>query len=139
MSMFDVEHLDLVDVLDKGSPNLERIAIRAMADCDLRDYILLIGHRNIDGSASPIKDNMLWFGPALIKEGDWIFVYTAPGQTRIEPIEGSATRSKLHSIHWGKDHTIFQNGALVPMLCEISAVAIPEIPTPKKHDKRLTY
>jgi hypothetical protein len=136
MSLFGVEHLDIIDVLDKGSPNLERIAIYVKENCDLRDYILLIGHRNIDGSATPIKDNMLWFGVAELNKGDWIFVYTAPGTTTIQPIEG--TNSKLHSIHWGKDHTIFQNGGLVPMLCQISGVAMPEIPQPQAHDKRLT-
>lgn len=136
MSIFGVDHLEIIDVLDKGSPNLERIAIYVADNCNLRDYILLIGYRNIDGSATPIKDNMLWFGSAELSAGDWIFVYTAPGKTTIESIEDSP--SKLHSIHWGKDHTIFQNGAIVPMICQLSAVSMPEVPQPMPHDKRLT-
>jgi hypothetical protein len=136
MSVLGVEYLNMVDVLDKGVPNLERIAIYARESCNLRDYILLIGHRNMDGSASPIKDNMLWFGAADIDRGDWIFVYTAPGKTTIQPIEG--TSSKLHSIHWGKDHTIFQDGALVPMLCQVDGVAMPDIPQPQAQNRRLS-
>lgn len=129
--------LKILDVLDAGLPNLERIAIYATAHCDLREYVLLIGHRNIDGSATPIKDNMLWFGAATLNPGDWIYVYTAHGQTTTQPIEN--TLCKLHSIHWGKDHTVFQNGALVPMLCHISDIAMPTIPIPLAHSKQLNF
>ncbi|NNG60166.1 hypothetical protein HKD51_01065 [Pseudomonas fragi] len=127
--------LKILDVLDPGSPNLERIAIYATSHCDLREYVLLIGHRNMDGSATPIKDNMLWFGAASLNPGDWIYIYTAQGQTTTQLIEG--TSSKLHSIHWGKDHTVFQNGALIPMLCQISSIAMPSIPLPLAHTKQI--
>lgn len=95
----------------------------------------MIGHRNIDGTGTPIKDNMIWLGGAQLNPGDWLFVYTAAGQTTPQLIEG--TTSMLYSIYWGKDHTIFQNNGLVPMLCQIGMIAMPQIPLPQAQNNRL--
>ena len=123
-----MSQLQLFEVQDPGVPNKEKIAIYVLEECDLADYCLLIGHKNLDGSASPIQDCMLWFGRGWVSPGDWIFVYTAPGKARVEDLDNSC---RLISIHWGKDKTVFQNRTLVPMLCRIGVTALPPEPEAK--------
>jgi hypothetical protein len=123
-----MSQLQLMEVQDPGVPNLERIAIHVNEACDLGDYCLLIGHKNLDGSASPLQDSMFWFGRGWVSQGDWIFVYTAPGKTAVHDLEKP---SRLISAHWGKDKTIFQNRTLVPMLCKIGETILPPEPEAK--------
>ncbi|MNC09765.1 hypothetical protein D3C76_1434690 [compost metagenome] len=137
MDEFPVESLQLYDVQDPGSPNLERIAIYVKEGCDLGNYCLMIGFRNLDGSASPMKDNMLWFGRGIVNAGDWIFIYTAPGTPRIIDLPDQSGR--LISIHWGKDQTVFQNKSLVPMLCQFGGISTPPLPEPQAQTMRITY
>lgn len=118
--------LNIYDVQDMGKPNLECVSINVLMPCDIGDYCLLIGHQNPDGSASPMKDHMLWFGRGWVNKGDWIFVYTGPGQTRVNPIPD--TNNRVFCIYWGKEHTIFQNRAIVPMLCKLTDVVLPRQP-----------
>lgn len=120
--------LQIFEVQDPGTPNLERVAILVLEACDMGDYCLLIGHKNLDGSASPLQDHMLWFGRGWVSPGDWIFVYTAPGVASVNKLEEA---SRLLSVHWGKEKTVFQNRTLVPMLCQIGETLLPPEPEAK--------
>ncbi|QHC93409.1 hypothetical protein PspR84_01780 [Pseudomonas sp. R84] len=133
--LFDtITSLQIINVFDHGVPNMERIGIYVKEPCDLGEYCLFIGLPAADGSTSPIKDHMLWFGNGFVNPGDWLFVYTASGNTTIHPnglpSAGSSISPRLISIHWGKDHTIFQNRALVPMLIRMNGLSTPAAPKP---------
>jgi len=133
--IFDsINSLYIHNVMDHGVANLERITIYVKEACDLGEYCLFLGMPTVDGSTTPLKDNMLWFGNGFVNPGDWIFVYTASGTTTIHPnglpSAGSSIQPRLISLHWGKDHTIFQNRALVPMLIRMSGLSMPAPPEP---------
>lgn len=113
--------LNLVNVLDRGVPNKERIAISANEFVSLGEYGLMIGVGNSLGSAAPIKDNMLWFGDGYLTKGDWLFVYTGPGTPRRDPF---ANGNSIVSAYWGKDHTVFYSPDLVPILFRVGEVAV---------------
>jgi hypothetical protein len=129
-----ITSLQLMNVHDHGVPNLERIAIHVREACDLGEYCLFIGLPAADGSVAPLKDHMLWFGNGFVNPGDWIFVYTASGFTTVQPYglppAGSSIQPRLINIHWGKDHTMFQNRALVPMLIRMNGLNMPAPPQP---------
>jgi len=127
MTYSELGPLTIFDVLDPGQPNLERVAIYVTEECDLGNYCLGLAHRNFDGTSTPVRDQVFWFGSGYVQAEDWIFVYTAAGTLHIE--KNPSGNSHFH-VHWGKDHTIFQNRALVPMLIEINATAIPPLPQP---------
>lgn len=120
--------LHLWGVQDAGVPNKELIAIFVEEDCNLGNYCVLIGHQHMDGTATPIQDHMFWFGKAQVRAGDWIFIYTAPGKSRIEKIDED---SNVISVHWNKDKTVFQNRTLIPILCKLSEISFPPEPEPK--------
>jgi hypothetical protein len=134
MGIGTIENLQIVDVFDHGVPNLERIAIYVKAPCDLGEYCLFLGLPSVDGTTSPIRDHMLWFGHGFVNVGDWVLVYTASGTTTVVPNglpkAGTSIQPRVISVHWGKNHTVFQNRALTPMLIRINGMAVPATPAP---------
>jgi hypothetical protein len=118
-----IEEMTVFDVADRGVPNQERIVIRANGPVSLGRYGLMLGVKASFGSAFPIRDNLLWFGDAALWEGDWLFVYTGPGESRVSQIPN--TNGRIVSVHWGRAQTILQNQALVPILFRLDAVQVP--------------
>ncbi len=134
MSIVQVKSLEIIQVGNHGVPNHEHIAIYVEEHCDLSEFCILVGLAGLDGYATPVKDHMLWFGHELVNPGDWILVYTAAGSTRISPTPADMKAppgARVISIHWGKDHTIFQNRSLVPMIVQIAAIGLEEQPAPQ--------
>lgn len=113
-----------VDVHDRGVPNQERIVLYANDTVNLGQYGLMIGIRSTGNSAVPIRDNFLWFGDAIINKGDWIFIYTGPGEAKSTELPNSTNR--LYSIHWGRQKTILHHDDLVPIFFRVDAVQIPD-------------
>lgn len=128
-----IEALKLADVLDHGKPNLERVAIYVQHPCDLSEYCLFLTMPEANSPVAPVRDHMLWFGNGFVNTGDWIFVYTASGSTTITPgvlKAGASIQPRIINIHWGKDHTVFQNRAVSPLLVKIGALAALAPPPP---------
>jgi hypothetical protein len=119
-----ITELELVGTFDRGLPNQERIVIIANQTSNLGQYGLMIGVRGPNGMAFPIRDNLLWFGDALVNKGDWIFVYTGPGEARTTLLPN--TQERLYSIHWGRKETILHHHDLVPILFRVDAVYVPQ-------------
>jgi hypothetical protein len=133
MAIGFVDSLRLVDVLDHGKPNLERVAIYVEKPCELSEYCLFLTMSVSSEPVAPIRDHMLWFGSGSVNPGDWIFVYTASGSTTITPnpqARYGGPTPNIINIHWGKDHTVFQNRSVNPVLVKISAIAAMAPPAP---------
>lgn len=126
MIMFNIDELQLYGVYDSGIPNLERIVIRVLQSVDMGEFGLMLGIRGHGGSAIPIQDNMLWFGHGYLSAGDWIFVYTSPGQAKV--IDVPNTEGRIVSVHWGKSVTIFNGPEFLPILFRIGAIQVPPVP-----------
>lgn len=135
MSFAEVDDLKLVEIQYPGQANYERIVISVLKFCDLAEYCMFLTMPTTDGTSVPVKDHMLWFGHGSVNPGDWVIVYTGSGSTTIIPhgplVAGGAIQSRLINIHWGKDHTIFQNRALTPALVKIGGVGGMPQPTPQ--------
>lgn len=129
-----IKDLQIRDVVDHGVPNLERIAIYVNETCELGQYCLFLGMPGVDGTTAPLKDHMLWFGHGWVHSGDWLFIYTASGTTTVEPngyaAPGTSIQPRIINIHWGKDHTVFHNRAIVPMLIRMNGLNVPADPKP---------
>ena len=129
MTIETLNTLQIVEVQNGGIPNQERVAIYVHQFCNLVEYCLMLSMPTPDGGAMPVKDHMLWFGPGWVNPGDWIFVYTAGGTTTINPgpqlVAGGSIQPRVINLHWGKDHTLFQNRALSPMLVRLNGVSSP--------------
>jgi len=119
-----ITELTIIGVFDRGIPNQERIVLLPNQDLNLGQYGLMIGVRGQASMAFPIRDNMLWFGDGLVNKGDWIFVYTGPGEAKTTMLPNNQER--LYSIHWGRKETILHHPDLVPILFRVDAVYVPQ-------------
>jgi len=129
MTIEAITCLQIVEVQSPGVANHERVAIYVHQPCNLGEYCLMLSLPTPEGGAIPVKDHMLWFGPGWVNPGDWLMVYTASGVTTINPgggvTAGGTIQPRVINLHWGKDHTIFQNRALSPLLVRLGAVGTP--------------
>ena len=123
MIVLPVTELTIIGVYERGIANQERIVIFVNENLNLGQYGLMIGVRSVRNTAFPIRDNLLWFGDGLVNKGDWIFVYTGPGEPKTTTLPN--TTGTLYSIHWGRDKTILNHQDLVPMLFRVDAVQTP--------------
>lgn len=119
----DITELTVVGTFDRGIPNQERVVLRVNDMVNMAQFALLLGIRQQHGAAVPIRDNFYWFGDGVVSRGDWIFVYTGPGEGRMNDLPG--TTEKLYTIHWGRPQTILTSIEIVPVLIRLDAVQIP--------------
>jgi len=126
MSTFDINELQMFGVYDAGKANLERVVIRALQQVNLGDFGLMLGIGGHDGSAIPIRDNMLWFGHGVVEINDWLFIYTGAGETKVSDVPN--TNERIISLHWGRSLTIFNGPEFLPILFRIDGVQFPYVP-----------
>lgn len=119
-----VTEITVVGVFDRGIPNQERIVLRVNDTVNLGQYGLMVGVRGGNGAAFPIRDNLLWFGDGFVNSGDWIFVYTGPGEPRATTLPN--TQERLYSLHWGRTQTMLHHRDVVPILFRVDAVQVPQ-------------
>lgn len=117
------EELNFVGIHDAGVPNLERVVLQANRSASLANYMIVAALRGNGQSAIPLPDNALWLGNLTVSAGDWIYIYTSPGQAQITPLPNSMI--KMVSLYWGKNQTIFQGAHLTAALVQISKVQHP--------------
>lgn len=134
MIVGDINEIKIIGVYDRGIPNQERIVLYAEETVNLGQYGLMIGIRAQGNTAFPIRDNLFWFGDAIITKGDWIFVYTGPGTPTGTNLPN--TQQHAYTIHWGRSTTILASNEVVPILFRVDAVHIPlgpaMLPNPSK-------
>jgi len=123
MIVTSLTELLLYPVADRGVPNSERLPILVREHIDIGRYGLMVGSSGVNGLAVPFQDNFFWFGDGLVNPGDWILVYTGGGVPRTDDWS-QPPGSKVYTVHWGKDKTIFANSSVVPILFRIDAVGV---------------
>ena len=118
----EITELLVRGAFDRGIPNQERIVLQANATVDLGQFALLLGIRQQPGFAVPLRDNFFWFGDGIVSRGDWIFVYTGPGEGRSHSVPG--TTEKLYTAHWGRKTTVLSSVEVVPIIVRFDGVQI---------------
>lgn len=121
MILENLTELTIADVLDRGVPNKECIAIQVNSPLNTLQYGILLGTATPNTSTVfPIRDNYYWFGEAILNAGDWIFLYTGSGNSRVgQSIDGL---SQLYSLYWGRPMTMFYDSNVIPVLFRMDAI-----------------
>jgi hypothetical protein len=124
-----IPELQLVGVYDRGKANLERIALRAHATIDVVQYALLAGTVAITPEARfiyPARDLLFYFGAGVVKAGEWILVYTGPGEGLTTTMTN--TDETVYVVHWGRPNTIFADSRISAALVRLDAIEV--VPPP---------
>jgi len=126
MILEQLTELKIVDVLDRGVPNKECIAISVKANLNTAPYGVLLGvTANNQSLAVPARDNFFWFGEGLINTGDWIFLYTGSGEPSVtRTVDGL---SNIYTLYWGRPMTMFYNLSFVPTLFRMDSVQVAPV------------
>lgn len=123
--MNQITELTMWGVYDAGKPNMERVVLYVEQETEMGNFALLTGLRSNNGGGIPLQDNFFWFGNAVLKRGDWVFVYTAPGTPQKSPLPGS--ENFIHTLHMGKKNTVFNSTVLTPMLVRMDGLQMPTV------------
>ncbi len=123
MIVADLKELLLHPVADRAIPNSERIPIQVNEQLNLGQYGVMVGYAGPNGFATPIRDNLYWFGDGLVNPGDWIFLYTGNGSPRTTEW-GQSPGNKIYTIHWGRPKTMFANSQIVPLIFRADAAVV---------------
>lgn len=126
MIVNDITELSIVDVLGRGVPNEESIALRVKERVNLGQYGIMLGVHSHSRLARPLQDSLFWFGDGMVDEGDWIFVNTGDGESRVT--KSTDQLNSIFSVFWNKASTVFANSNVVPILFRVDAVDILEPP-----------
>ena len=122
MIVGDISELRMMGVFHRGTPNEERIVFKVNEPVNMGQFGIMLGIKQQAGYAIPIKDNLYWFDDGYVNMGDWIFVYTGPGEARVADLP--ANKEKLYSLHWGRNRTILLQPEIVPILFRVDAVIV---------------
>ena len=133
-----ITEMTVIGAYDRGVPNQERIVLRANGAVSLGQFALFLGIRQESGFVTPIRDNFYWFGDGILSKGDWIFLYTGPGEGRSNVAPN--TTEKLYTVHWNRSHTILNSHEIVPVLMRIDAIQVPveRLPLPDRSLRNTT-
>lgn len=132
MFLYDLPELKLYPVDERGVPNLERIVIYANDSIHMGQYGVMLGRYAGNATATPINDNLFWFGDGTLKADEWIVIYTGKGHPNVSKHQISG--SNVYNVFWNREMTMFTNTELVPILFRINAVTvdIPPLDKPQK-------
>lgn len=110
-------NIEVVEILDKGIANKERIVLRVLGFTNLSYYAL--AHTRLISTNSISNDikNTYWFNPLEVSPGDYIIVFTKKGIiSSVQNTEGT----KTHWRYWGFKNTVFTTPNDCAVLFEIN-------------------
>lgn len=114
--------LKFFGVFNSGVPNQERLVFQVTERVNLAQFGIFVCLRNANGTASPILDNLFWFGEMHVSPPTWIVVMTCPGvyESTFHP----NTKEPMQVFFWGRKKTVFENSNIVPVVFQMSSVLI---------------
>ena len=109
-------NLKIISVHGHGKFNEEFVLLRAIADCNLTNYILADTTYTAPQTISNKSRNMHWFQGLPLKAGEHVIFYTRPGSY------SKTTNSGMiyHHMYWGLKAAVWNNTGDDAHLFEIS-------------------
>lgn len=104
--------LKIQSIADKGNFEKERLVLKAVADCDVGDYLILrAGFR--DGSVTTGVHNTFWFPDEDVEAGDLVVVYSKSGRQNTKQLKNGKTS---HFFYWARDSALWGTTSKAPVL-----------------------
>jgi len=113
-------NLQIVQILDRGVPNKERLWLKAMADINLKFYIVVVTTYITPRTVSNNPKYTFWFYDKNVKAGDNVVLCTGKGVSSESPNPSGGTN---HYIYWGLPDTVWNKTGDCAILFEINTWA----------------
>lgn len=109
----------IVKIFDRGIVNKECLAIKISANTDLKYFLVLSTKYATPESLNPKPVATFWFGPKLVKTGDFIFLYTGTGNaSQSLSKDGLSTN---YFFYWNQPKTLWNNTGDCAVLFEVNS------------------
>jgi hypothetical protein len=109
--------LQIMEIIDRGVANKERLWMRVLADTNLQFYIVFDTVYTSANAISSSQKHAFWFPPTPVKAGDNVILVTGPG-TRSQTLNSSGGTD--HFFHWGFPNTIWNQKEDCAVLFEVN-------------------
>lgn len=97
--------LKIIEVQGNGDFDKEYVLLKALDDCDIGRYLLADTTFTGENKVSNKVRHTFWFPDKLVKQGDYIGVWTKPGK----PDESLYNMRTFHRFYWGLKTAIWNN------------------------------
>lgn len=110
--------IEIIDVLDRGVGNKERLWLKVNGDTNLKFYIVFDTTYTSSDSISNLQRHAYWFKPKSVHAGDSVVLYTRSG-TPSSQLNKDGTTS--HFLFWGLEKTIWNVKEDCAVLFEVNS------------------
>jgi len=110
--------IEIVEIVDRGTANQERLWLKVTANTDLKYYIVFDTTYTSANSISNLQRHAYWFKPKEVRTGDYVVLYTKQGTPSNQPNQDGTT---THFFYWGLDKTVWNNTGDCAVLFEVSS------------------
>lgn len=111
-------NIEIDRVVDNGSHNVERIELNVTGNCNLNKYILADTTYTDETHISNKLRHMYWLSNQNVITGDKIVVYTKPGVTSKQLINGGLNTK--YTYYWGLGNSVWNNTGDAAILFNIN-------------------
>jgi len=118
--------LSLLGLFGAGDPGNERILLRPTEPVNLAQFGILVGYKLSNNNIVPLYDNFFWFGEITVPTPSWIVIYTGQGESRLT--KHSQSGQPVYLFYWGREHTLFHDPNVLPIIFQIGAVLLTHNP-----------
>ncbi len=126
--------LKIISAYQRGLVKSEYILIEVLRDTNLHNYIISDSSYNEFHYNSNELQQTYWFPYCEVREGDYIYLYTGPGENRKS--YDNALDYTEHLFYWGRTQAAWSKGSetvfvfrlnLPPQICNVERTLEPEV------------
>ncbi len=119
--------LKIISINGQGDASSEYVMLRALANCDLKNYAVADSTFDASGNPSNKTRHTYFFPQKAVKEGEWVFLYTRKGTNRTQISDQSGP---MHFFYWGLSNAVWNDTGDTAHLLEY--VVIDKMNVPQK-------
>lgn len=113
--------LQLIQIIDRGIPNKERLHLRVLEDANLSYYIVFATTYLSPQAISNLQRHAYWFAPKNVKAGDEVVLYTGSGSPSESKIALGLPGRTAHFFFWGLPNTVWNVTGDCAVLLELNS------------------
>ncbi|MCX6995686.1 MAG: hypothetical protein NTV49_01030 [Kiritimatiellaeota bacterium] len=108
--------LKIVKIVDRASPDNERLWLKVLQDADMKFYVVFDTTYTGTNAISNLQRHAYWFPSKAVRAGDNVVLYTRKGTNSTQP-NSDGTHS--HFFYWDMDKTVWNNQGDCAVLFEV--------------------
>jgi hypothetical protein len=110
--------LKIIQIIDRGVPQKERLHMSVLADANLTNYAVIDTARVESTKIAAGSRRVYWFFDKKVRAGDSVILFSGPGTNISQPRADGANN---HFYYWGFKETIWGDPLSCAVLLELNS------------------